>query len=222
MSDSSLRLADLLAAFTAARSRAETDTAASALYVATLPPFTRICVGVLQRAPVALWQSADDLAEDTLVDALPALQRGACPDASKHGLLRWLAAAASRRLITAARRQQGVTEDDVANVLSGTHASNAAVPGCLVHTDAAEDSRAARHVAFHTAYEAALTALPPRLCTTWRLVVEGQSPQIDAAAELGMHRCTVRRRVEETRTHLAVHLDEFIPQPVPRHRHERS
>ena len=70
----------MLAALRAACTPDATAAATADVYVAVLPPLTRVCDRLLDRTALSTWKTAEDLAEDTLVDTLPLLQRGACLD----------------------------------------------------------------------------------------------------------------------------------------------
>lgn len=198
------RLAALLAALTTATTPSQTETAAGELYDATRPHLIRICATLITRAPGKPWLAAEDLAQDTLVDALPALQHGACPNAHNNGLLRWLATVAWRRLLTEARPGSGVSDAEIEEVLLGTHASNSAVDGD-------DDSRTWRDRAVRLAHDAALEALPVSQQRTWVLVAEHGTPKTEAAAELGVSRRTVYNRIAQVETHLLAPYAPYAP-----------
>ncbi len=197
-------LGALLAAVTAACTPADRDAAVSALFVAARPVLIPVCDAVLQRAPGAHWHSAEDLAQDVLVDTLPALQRGACPTTTNNGLVRFLRTVATRRLISAARPQTGVTPFDLAEVVLALHAANAV-------GDDADDPDAQRRAEIRQLYNVVLGEVPEAFATTWRVVVEQELPKTAAAAALGIDRGTVHRHVTAVRTHLASRLSAFAP-----------
>ena len=202
MSHRPIHLAAMLATLRAARTPAAMAAATADVYVAVLPSFTRVCDRLLDRPALTSWKTGEDLAEDTLVDALPALQRGACPHVHDGGLLRWLAAAARCDLVDAARRTGGTSDDDIVDVLRATHARNAASAGTDVHPSPS-------HRAFRVAYARALAALPPTQHAAWELVVEQEAPLRVAASALGVVHTTVLRRVRQARAHLVSHLAPF-------------
>ncbi|MCC7054779.1 MAG: sigma-70 family RNA polymerase sigma factor [Gemmatimonadaceae bacterium] len=198
------RLAALLAALTTASTTTATEAAAGELYDATRPHLVRICATLITRAPGKPWLAAEDLAQDTLVDALPALQRGACPNANNNGLLRWLTTVAWRRLLTEARPGIGVSDAEIEEVLLGTHARNS-----TVHGD--DDSRTWRDRAVRLAHDAALEGLPVSHQRTWVLVAEHELPKTEAAAALGVSRRTVYNRLAQVETHLRAALAPYAP-----------
>lgn len=204
MSTASPSLAALLAALTTAKTPADTATAAGNLYQATRPLFFPICTTLIKRAPGAPWLSAADLAQDTLVDALPALQRGACPNATNNGLLRWLATVAWRRLLTDARPQSGVSTGDIHEVLLGTHAAN-------MPTDDVDDVYPSRDRAVWSLYDAVLDAQREAPRRTWVLIAEQDVPKTEAAAALGISRRTVYNHLTRVQQRLRTELAPYAP-----------
>ncbi|MCC7054213.1 MAG: sigma-70 family RNA polymerase sigma factor [Gemmatimonadaceae bacterium] len=198
MSDRSTTLAALLAALTTARSPEDCAAAQVAFYTAARLALVPVCASLLRAAPVSTWQSPEDLAEDTLVDAIPALQRGACRDPRNDGVMRWLATVASRRLISEARRRADTCDTEVADVLRATYALNAHAEADTVHP--------MRHE-----YEEALAEVPDAMAGSWRVVIEEQRTKTDAAAVLGVHRTTVHHHVKAVRRHLATRLAHYAP-----------
>jgi DNA-directed RNA polymerase specialized sigma24 family protein len=196
-------LAALVARLTSATTPTAVAAAQSSLYDAVLPAHVRTCTALVQRAHGDVWPSGEDLAQDTLVDALPQLRRGGCPNVRGNGLLRWLNVVAQRRLHAVASRHTTGTVHDIADVLLGTAARNS---GATVSLD--NDARVEREALMHV-YRRALAQMPEAQATTWITVVEQETPVMTAATALGVHRDTVRRRVAAARAHLAVQLQSF-------------
>ena len=196
-------LAALVARLTSATTPTAVAAAQSSLYDAVLPAHVRTCTALVQRAHGDVWPSGEDLAQDTLVDALPQLRRGGCPNVRGDGLLRWLNVIAQRRLHLQASRHTTGTMRDIADVLLGTAAQNGGA------ADAHEDDALVEREALLRVYRRALAQMPETLATTWVVVVEQETPMILAASALGVHRETVRRRVAAARAHLATHLRSF-------------
>ena len=205
MSNTASRLATLLSALTSARTPNATKYAQGALYQMVLPTHIRTCELVIQRTHGGVWQSAEDLAQDTLVDALPHLQRGVCPNLAGDGLLRWLATVAQRRLHDASRRQHGVQDRETAQVLRDTHACNS--QGVMNSTVNEHTQR--RDSLMHE-YQIALAELPLKRVAAWQLVIEQELPMLEAADALGVHRATLHRHLTAARTHLAGRLQHFV------------
>lgn len=203
MSHHTPRLAALVARLTSARTPSAVAAAQGALYDTVLPAHVRTCTALVQRAHGDVWPSGEDLAQDTLVDALPRLRRGGCPAIRGDGLLRWLNVIAQRRLHAVASRHTTGTVRDIADVLLGTAAHNAG--DATLHDD---DVRIERE-ALMRVYWRALAQLPDEQATTWVVVVEQETPMMLAATALGVHRETVRRRVAAARAHLATQLQSF-------------
>ncbi len=197
------RLAALVARLTSARTPTAVVAAQGALYDAVLPAHVRTCTALVQRAHGDVWPSGEDLAQDTLVDALPQLRRGGCPNVRGDGLLRWLNVIAQRRLHAVASRHTTGTVRDITDVLLGTAAQNSGA------TEALEDHSLVEREALLRVYGRALAQMPETLATTWVVVVEQETPMMLAATALGVHRETVRRRVAAARAHLATHLQSF-------------
>lgn len=197
------RLAALVARLTSARTPTAVVAAQGALYDAVLPAHVRTCTALVQRAHGDVWPSGEDLAQDTLVDALPQLRRGGCPNVRGDGLLRWLNVIAQRRLHAVASRHTTGTVRDITDVLLGTAAQNSGA------AEALEDHSLVEREALLRVYRRALAHMPETLATTWVVVVEQETPMILAATALGVHRETVRRRVAAARAHLATHLRSF-------------
>ena len=203
MSAPTPRLAALVARLTSARTPSAVAAAQGILYDAVLPAHIRTCTALVQRAHGDVWPSGEDLAQDTLVDALPQLRRGACPNVRGDGLLRWLHVIAQRRLHAVASRHTTGTVHDIVGVLRGTasHNTGAAAPP--------DDDAHAEREALLRVYQRALAQLPEAQATTWLVVVEQETPVMLAATALGVHRETVRRRVAAARAHLVKHLQSF-------------
>ena len=197
------RLAALVARLTSARTPTAVVAAQGALYDAVLPAHVRTCTALVQRAHGDVWPSGEDLAQDTLVDALPQLRRGGCPNVRSDGLLRWLNVIAQRRLHAVASRHTTGTVRDITDVLLGTAAQNSGA------AEALEDHSLVKREALLRVYRRALAQLPEAQASTWVVVVEQETPVMLAATALGVHRETVRRRVAAARAHLATHLRSF-------------
>ncbi len=196
-------LAALVARLTSASTPSAIAAAQGILYDAVLPAHVRTCTALVQRAHGDVWPSGEDLAQDTLVDALPQLRRGGCPNVRGDGLLRWLNVIAQRRLHLVASRHTTGTMRDIADVLLGTASHN---------TGAAEPPDDEGHIereALLRMYRRALAHMPETLVTTWVVVVEQETPMMLAATALGVHRETVRRRIAAARAHLAAQLRSF-------------
>lgn len=205
MSAPSSRLPALVARLTAARTQPATLAAQAALYDAVMPAHMATCAALVQQAHGDVWPSAEDLAQDSLVDALPQLQRGACRHLQNDGLLRWLSTVARRRLRAMTGQRAARTPLTFASLQDEMDTATA-VP----FTAADDDPDTAVHAAdLQHARAAALAELPPAHAATWILVVEQELPPLRAAAELGVHRETVRRRVDAVRSHLATRLAAF-------------
>lgn len=196
-------LAALVARLTSARTPSAVAAAQGILYDAVLPAHVRTCTALVQRAHGDVWPSGEDLAQDTLVDALPQLRRGACPNVRGDRLLRWLNVIAQRRLHAVASRHTTGTAHDIANVLLGTAAHNTG------DEELPDDDARIEHDALLRVYRRALAQLPEEQATTWVVVVEQETPMMLAATALGVHRETVRRRVAAARAQLATHLQSF-------------
>ncbi|HYW50753.1 MAG TPA: hypothetical protein VE861_09115, partial [Gemmatimonadaceae bacterium] len=147
------------------------------------------------------YKTAQDLAADTLNDALPALQRGACPTLHHGGLLRWLSTAAHRRLIDGLRSRCGVDEGELAAIVEALYQCNSGGP---FGDDDNDELRA-----FSIAYLDAVAALPVHQRDAWQLVVEQELTPLAAAAALQVHRTTVWRNKEAARAQLATRLAPF-------------
>ena len=205
MSVPSSRLPALVARLTTARTQPARLAAQAALYDAVLPAHLATCTALVQRAHGDVWPSAEDLAQDSLVDALPQLQRGACRTLHNDGLLRWLNTVASRRLRRMTGQHSARTPLTFASLQDEMDAATV-----MQITAADDDPDAAIYRAdLQRARAAALDELPPALAETWELVAEQQLPPLRAAAALGVHRDTVRRRVDAVRTHLSTRLAAF-------------
>lgn len=203
MPHSTPRLAALVARLTSARTPTAVAAAQGILYDAVLPAHVRTCTSLVQRAHGDVWPSGEDLAQDTLVDALPQLRRGGCPNVRGDGLLRWLNVIAQRRLHAVASRHTTGTARDIADVLLGTAAHNTGA------AQLPEDDAGTEREALMRVYRHALDLLPEEQASTWVVVVEQETPVMLAATALGVHRETVRRRVAAARAHLATHLQSF-------------
>ena len=201
MSKHPIQIAAMIAALRSAKTPSAERTATAAVSVTVLPPFTAVCEKLLRRTQLPTFKTGEELAVDTLHDALPALRRGACPSLNNAGLLRWLSTAAHRRLIDAYRTRCGTSYADIVDVLEAVHAGNRwwAVGG-----EYDEEVQAFPH-----AYADAVAALPAHLRAVWQLIVEQDVPVIEVAAELGVDRTTVWRRVNAARALLASQLASF-------------
>lgn len=196
-------LAALVARLTSASTPSAVAAAQGMLYDAVLPAHVRTCTALVQRAHGDVWPSGEDLAQDTLVDALPQLRRGGCPNVRGDGLLRWLHVIAQRRLHLVASRHTTGTMLDIADVLLGTAAQNSGAAG------PPDDDAHIEREALLRRYRRALAQMPEAQATTWIVVVEQETPVMLAATALGVHRDTVRRRVAAARAHLATQLQSF-------------
>ena len=206
MSSTTPPLAALVARLTSARTPTAVVAAQGALYDAVLPAHVRTCTALVQQAHGDVWPSAEDLAQDSLVDALPQLQRGACRNVQNDGLLRWLNIVASRRLRAMTGQRAARTPLTFASLQDELDA-----PTAVQITAADDDPDAALYRAdLQRARAAALAELPPAHAATWALVVEQELPPLRAAAALGVHRETVRRRVDAVRAHLSNRLAAFV------------
>jgi RNA polymerase sigma factor (sigma-70 family) len=205
MSVPSSRLPALVARLTAARTQPARLAAQAALYDAVLPAHLATCTALVQQAHGDIWPSAEDLAQDSLVDALPQLQRGACGNLQNDGLLRWLNTVASRRLRAMTGQRTAQTPLMFASLQDELDADT------VVQITAADDDpdAALYRAELQRARAAALAELPPAHAETWVLVVEEELPRLRAAAALGVHRETVRRRVETVRAHLSIRMAAF-------------
>ena len=201
MSKHPIQVAAMIAALRAAKTPSAERTATAAVYVTVLPTFTTVCNKLLLRTQLRTFKTAEDLAVDTLNDALPALRRGACPSLNNAGLMRWLSTAAHRRLIDGYRTRSGASDADIADVLEAVHASN---HWWVVGAEYDDEVQA-----FRQAYTSAVAALPAHLRAAWQLIVEEDAPAHVAAAALGIDRTTVWRRVNASRARLATRLAPF-------------
>jgi len=191
----------MLATLRAARTPEAQRATSGAVFTAVLPSFTRTCTKLLRETHLSTYKTAEDLAIDTLTDALPALQRGACPALHNGGLLRWLSTAAHRRLIDGERSRCGIDDAELAAILEALYTRDSG--GQFSADD--QDTLCA----FYTAYLDALAALPEHQRAAWYLVVEQELAPHAAAAALQVHRTTVWRNVEAARTCLATQLAPF-------------
>jgi DNA-directed RNA polymerase specialized sigma24 family protein len=189
----------------AARTKPASLAAQTALYDAVLPAHLATCSALLQQAHGDVWLTAEDLAQDSLTDALPQLQRGACRNLQNNGLLRWLNTVATRRLRAVTGQRKASTALAFASLLE--EVDSAAVVQITVADD--DPDAALFRVELQRAHAAALAELPAEHSATWVLVTEQELPRLRAAAALGVHRETVRRRVETVRAHLATRLAPF-------------
>lgn len=204
MSDNSRFVEQILTALRDATTTEAMGAAAASLYVGVMPLLTPCCDGVLRRMRYQSWRDAEDLACDTIMTALPSLRDGRCPDASNGGLLRFLATIAHRDVLDEFRREGRDWKCD----------SNADLSGAVtIHTDESDrlEHSLGRTGEFAAAYEAAVAAMPARLREAWFVVVEQQTPIMDAAAQIGVDRITVWRRVRSARDRLAKELERFAP-----------
>jgi len=208
MSNSTIRIEQMIISLRAAITTTALDEAVGALYKGIMPLLTPYCDRVLRRANYLGWRDAEDLASETLVRAMPALRNGRCPDVANGGLLRFLATIAHRALLDAHRRDGH--DSQCASDASLLDAAALLASESLCDDDSAEFS-AHSVAAFLAAYEAAVAALRPQVGDTWRVVVEQETPMIDAAAQLGVDRATVWRRVRRARHLMAQHLARFAP-----------
>ena len=205
MSVPSSRLPALVAQLTTARTQRARLAAQAALYDAVLPAHVATCTALVQQAHGDVWLSAEDLAQNSLVDALPQLQRGACANLQNDGLLRWLHIVARRRLRRMTGERAARTQPTFVSLQDEKDAATV-----MQLTAADDDPDAAMYRAdLQRARAVALDELPPALAATWALVVEQELPPLRAAAALGVHRETVRRRVNAVRTHLSTQLAAF-------------
>ena len=196
-------LAALVARLTTACTPVAISAAQSALYKTVLPAHLRTCTALVQQAHGDVWFSAEDLAQDSIVDALPQLRRGACPNLQHDGLLRWLNVVAQRRLGAMIGKHSTAIWHDLSDDLVADPAHDAADDAS---TD--DDTRMERETLRHR-YQRALAEMPQAQATTWIVVVEQETPAMMAAAALGVHRETVRRRVAAARAHLATRLQAY-------------
>ena len=197
MTKPSPTLAALLAVLTTARTPEEIAAASAALFVAARPVLIPICTRMLQRLPATPY-TGEDVAQDTLVTALPHLQRGACPVTTHDGVTRWLTTVATRRAITVIRPQIGVSTDELTAVFRALHAVNGT-------------AQSGRVRAFAAAYDDVRAQLPAPLLLSWQAVVE-QSLSVSATARtLGVARTTVLRRLRQSKAHFAARLGSFAP-----------
>lgn len=193
-------LAALVHHLMSARHRADVHAAKAALYEAVLPAHLRTCATLVENARGDVWLSAEDLAQDSLSDALDQLRAGACRSLKQDGLLRWLHVVAERRLGRASGRRKAGAPADVLPL-------DEELVGPAPTRDAVEDEGPTSERAVRRReYARALAELAPEHARTWVVVVEQEVPPIAAAAQLAVHRETVRRRVASARAHLATRL----------------
>lgn len=201
VSHSPIQLAAMLATLRAARTPEAQRAATGAVFTAVLPSFTRTCAKLLRDTRLPTYKTAQDLAVDTLTDALPALQRGACPALHHGGLLRWLSTSAHRRLIDGLRSRCGIDDSELAAVLQALYERNS---DGRFSGDDHDELRA-----FYNAYLNAVAELPKHQRAAWHLVVEQELTPHAAAAALQIHRTTVWRNVEAARSCLGTRLAPF-------------
>jgi len=204
MAHNTIRIEQMIHSLRTARTKAAVDKAAGTLYEGIMPILTRCCDGVLRRMQYLSWRDAEGLASETLVTAIPALRAGRCPDVSNGGLLKFLATVARRAVLDEFRREGRNLKSDSDTCL---------VDALTIHADMRNgvDRCTDSAAEFRADYEAAVATLPPQLCDTWRVVVEQGTPMTDAAAQLGVNRATVWRRVGTARQHMAQRLEQYAP-----------
>ena len=208
MAHCTIRIELMIHSLRTARTTEAVNVAAGFLYESIIPLLTPCCDRVLSRTRYLSWRTAEDLASETLVAAIPALRDGRCPDVSNGGLLKFLVTVARRDVLDEFRHEGRNWRCDTDTSLLEAAAIRTSNSRCDDNVDAfSADSTAT----FPAAYEVAVATLPSILRDTWRLVVEQETPMLQAAAQLGINRATVWRRVQSARALMAEHLQHFAP-----------
>jgi len=191
-----------------ATTRTQRHDAVGVFYSLALPLLTHRCGALLRRYAPMHWQSAEDLAGDTLLPLVLVPHRSrACRAATSDGVLSWLRGAAYRQL-RSTREARACRSEGIRVV---------PMPAGVTDHVAWAPAQRATHAtpAFRRDYAHAIRRLHPLDQRVWIMHVEQEIPVAEIARDLGQTANAVRRRLQRIALELRVPLWAYAPADFP-------
>ncbi len=191
-----------------ATTRTQRNDAVGVFYAVAHPLLTHRLVALLRRYAPMHWQSAEDLAGDTLLPLVLVPHRTrTCRAATPEGVLSWLRGSAYRQL-RSTREARACRSEGIRVV---------PMPAGVTDHVAWAPAQRATHAtpAFRRDYAHAIRRLHPLDQRVWIMHVEQEIPVVEIARDLGQTPNAVRRRVQRIALELRAPLLAYAPADVP-------